>query len=104
MRRTKSVPIEAAPIVIPVFDDNRHRLIHWVDQLAAGRGASVVSSMTEEHARLRRVRNSARHERLADFLYHTVLAIEQGETAGARYILLTALAAFGWSSGFAEAV
>ena len=103
-RRTKSVPIKTAPIAIPVFDENRHHLIHWVDRLAAGRGASVIASMTEEHARLRRVKNSARHERLADFLYHAVLAIEQGETAGARYILLTALAAFGWPSGFAEAV
>jgi hypothetical protein len=87
-----------------VFDDNRHHLIQWVDQLAQGRGAAIVPSLTEAHARLCRVRKSARHERLADFLHHTALAIESGETVGARYILLTALAAFGWVSGSAEAV
>jgi hypothetical protein len=87
-----------------VFDDNRHHLIRWVDQLAEGRGAAMVPSMIEAYVRLRRVRNSVRHERLADFLYHTALAIESGETAGARYILLTALASFGWASEFADRV
>ena len=87
-----------------MFDDNRHHLIAWANELAHGRGAAVLSSLTGEHARLRRVRNSDRHERLAEFLYHAALAIEEGEQEGARYILLTALASFGWPSGSADPV
>ena len=64
----------------------------------------MVPSVIEACARLRRVRNSGRHERLADFLYHTALAIESGETAGARCILLMALTSFGWASEFADGV
>ena len=92
------------PIAFPVFDDNRLLVIEWVEQLEQGAGAAIVPSLTEAHDRLERVRNSVRHERLAEFLRYTVVAIESGESSGARYILLTALAAFGWSSRFACAL
>jgi hypothetical protein len=87
------------PIAFPIFDDNRLRVIEWVDQLDQGCGGVIVPSLTEAHDRLRRV-NSARHERLAEFLHYAAVAIESGEIKGARYILLTALAAFGWQSQF----
>jgi hypothetical protein len=101
-RRPRSARAKAPPILFPVFDDNRLQVIEWVDQLEHGRGRALIPSLNEAHDRLRRVRKSPRHERLADFLHYAVVAIESGESKGARYILLTALATFGWPSRFAN--
>jgi len=90
------------PIAFPVFDDNGELIINWVEGLYQGQGKAVIPAMTAAHAQLNKVRNSLRHERLADFLHHAILAIESDEFEGARYILLTTLAAFGWSSHYGE--
>lgn len=83
---------------MPVFDDNGQLIIDWVEGLYQGQGKAVVPAMSVMHSRVARVRNSIRHERLAEFLQHAIRAIESDEFEGARYILLTTLAAFGWSS------
>ena len=64
----------------------------------------MVPAMSAGVAALQRVRNSLRHERLAEFVYFAAEAIKSGEYEGARYILLTALAAFGWTTSFGEPV
>lgn len=94
----KKRPLHAAGnlIAFPVFEDHRHSIVEWADKLEEGRGAAIVPAMREAHARLCRVTTSKRHVRLAEFVYHAILAIESGETIGARYILLTSLAALGW--------
>ena len=91
-----------APIPFPVFDDNRNRIVEWVDALEQGRSNVLIPSLFAAYKQLAKVRASARHVRLSEFVQHAALAIESGETQGARYILLTALAAFGWTSRFGE--
>ena len=86
---------------MPVFDDNGELIIDWVEGLYQGQGKSVIPAMSAMHSQVGRVRNSLRHQRLAEFLHHAIRAIESEEFEGARYILLTTLAAFGWSSHFA---
>jgi hypothetical protein len=87
-----------AIVSIPVFDENR-RLIIDCFQAVEDRGSErVLPRMTAAYARLRRVKNSARHERLAEFLQHAIAALESNQPEGAKYILLTALATFGWPS------
>jgi hypothetical protein len=82
---------------MPVFDDHRLLLVDWFERIDTGGTRNVSASVAAALKRLRRVRKSARHARLAEFLEQTLLALRADETEGARYILLTALAAFGWA-------
>jgi hypothetical protein len=81
-----------APIPFPVLDDLQYHVIEWAD----GRPANVVQEMKQAKANLQRVKGSRRHQKLAEFLHHAITAFENREPEGARYILLTAMAAFGW--------
>jgi hypothetical protein len=91
MNRTTIVPI-------PVFDENRRLIIDCFQAVENRSSQKVLPTMTAAYDRLRRVKNSARHERLAEFLHHAITALESDQPEGAKYILLTALATFGWPS------
>jgi hypothetical protein len=95
--------ISRAPIVpIPVFDENR-RIIIECFQAVEDRGSQrVLPTLTAAYNKLRRVRNSRRHESLAEFLHHAICALESNHPEGAKYILLTALANFGWPADYPE--
>ena len=87
------------PIVpIPVFDENRRLIIDCFQAVEQRGSQKVLPAMNAAYARLRRVKNSTRHERLAEFLHHAIAALESDQPEGAKYILLTALATFGWPS------
>jgi hypothetical protein len=91
--------VNRSPIVpIPVFDENRRLIIDCFQAVEQRGSQRVLPAMTAAYARLRRVKNSARHERLAEFLQHAIAALESDQPEGAKYILLTALATFGWPS------
>jgi hypothetical protein len=92
-----------APVVpIPVFDENR-RLIIGCFQAVGDRGSQrVLPVLTGAYDKVRRVKNSLRHARLAEFLHHAIVALESDQPEGAKYILLTALATFGWPSDLPE--
>ena len=93
-----SKPYLAPVIAMPVFDDHRRSIVDWVERIQEGGVRKVIPSITAVCHELRRVRNSTRHERLAEFLEHAVLAMRNDQPEGARCILLTALATFGWPS------
>lgn len=95
MNRTPVIPF-------PDFDENR-RLIIDCFQAVEGRGTKkVVPALTAAYDQLCRVRNSPRHARLAEFLRHAITALESDQPEGAKYILLTALATFGWPSDYPD--
>ncbi len=54
--------------------------------------------MKQAKTEISRVKGSRRHQKMAEFLQNAIAAMENGETNGARYILLTAIATFGWVS------
>lgn len=83
-----------------MFDDLRHRLLEWLDEIEANNEAVIVAPMADTLARLRKVNGSPRHQKLAEFLQHTLVAVQSGDPESARFILLTAMAAFGWPSQF----
>jgi hypothetical protein len=90
-----------APVIpFPDFDENR-RIIIECFQAVEGRGdGKVLPALMNAYKRLCHVRNSSRHARLAEFLHHAITAVESNQTEGAKYILLTALATFGWPSDY----
>ena len=96
-------PYQAAVIEFPIFDDNRLLIIDWFERIERNSTRRVIPSMAATCKRLRRVRKSLRHERLAQFLEQTLIALKANELEGAKYILLTALATFGWPSNLIEA-
>ena len=104
VKRAQSRHRVVTTISFPVFDDIRHRILEWLDELETGKPRSIIAPMTDAHARMRRVRGSLRHERMADFLDQSIIAVQAGEPEVARYILLTAMAAFGWPAQFVENV
>ena len=81
-----------APILFPVLDDLRYHIVEWAD----GRPADALREMKQARANLLRVKGSRRHQKVAEFLHQAITALESGEPEGSRYILLTAMAAFGW--------
>lgn len=89
-------------ITLPVFDDWRLQIIDWFERIERNRVKRVIPAMEAASKELRRVRRSVRHERLAEFLEQTLMALRGGELEGAKYILLTALATFGWPSDLFE--
>jgi hypothetical protein len=92
----------AEVIPFPDFDENR-RLIIECFQAVEDRGTrKVLPALTAAYEGLCRVRNSSRHARLAEFLHHAITALESDQPEGAKYILLTALATFGWPSDVAD--
>jgi hypothetical protein len=95
---------QTSVIPIPVFDENRRLIIDCFRAVGERGSHRVVPTMTAAYNRLRRVKNSARHERLAEFLHHAITAMEADQLEGARYILLTALATFGWPSDLTAAM
>ena len=90
------------PIAIPNFEGNGELIIDWVEELYRGKGKAVLPAMTAMHTQVSRVRNSIRHEHLADFLRRAMLAIDSEEFESARYVLLTTLTAFGWLPQYRE--
>lgn len=96
--QVQPAPCPAAVITLPVFDDHRLLIIDWFERIERNNVRRVIPAMTTTCKRLRRVRKSLRHERLAEFLEQTLIALQAGENEGAKYILLTALATFGWPS------
>lgn len=92
-----SEPHLAPVITIPVFDDHRHLIVDWYERIGEGGARKAIPSVISVCIQLRRVR-SGRQERLAEFLEQAVIAMQNDEIEGARYILLTALATFGWPS------
>jgi hypothetical protein len=95
--------MNSAPVIpFPSFDENR-RIIIDCFQAFEGRGTGkVLPTLIAAYDQLSRVRNSTRHERLAEFIHHAITALESGQPEGAKYIRLTALATFGWPSDFAD--
>jgi len=95
--------VHRPPVIrFPDFDENRRTIIDCF-QAVEGRGASkALPTLTAAHDRLRRVRNSPRHARLAEFLCHAIAALESDQPEGAKYILLAALATFGWPSDIVD--
>ena len=89
-------------VTLPVFDDHRLLMIDWFERIERNSIRQVIPAMNTTCKRLRRVRKSPRHECLAEFLEQALVALEAGEMEGARYILLTALATFGWPSNLIE--
>ncbi len=100
VRRAPTRQATVVTIAFPVFDDLRHRLLEWLDEIEANNAPLILPCMADTLARLRKVKGSARHQRLAEFLEHTLVAVESGDPESARFILLTAMAAFGWPSQF----
>ena len=90
-------------IPFPIFDDHSELIATWIIAIRSGRLKDTLKSMSEVHATVSRVRKSLRHAKLAEFLHHSIDALSGGETEGARYILLTALAQFGWNVDIDEA-
>jgi hypothetical protein len=90
-------PHPAQVVAFPRFDENGACVFEWLGQVDEGRIDAAVLSLCEAHRKLCRVRHSPRHIRLAEFLHHAILALQSGEFEGARYILMTALDAFGWA-------
>jgi hypothetical protein len=89
-----------ALLVLPLLDNMRDRVLDWVDELElqmAGKGAADVRfSISNARESVVRVRGSMRHQRLAEFLSHALVALDHEQPESARYILLTAMAFLGW--------
>jgi len=91
--------VSLAPVVtIPVFEENRRLIIDCFRAVETRGSNRILPAMNAAHQRLCRVKNSLRHQRLAEFIHHAIVAIESDQPEGAKYILLTALATFGWPS------
>ncbi len=88
----------APVIVLPDFDENRRIIIDCFRAIDGRSTKRVLQSLAGAHGDLMRVRKSSRHKRLAEFLHHAIRALESNQPEGAKYILLTALATFGWPS------
>jgi hypothetical protein len=96
--------VKLAPVVtLPDFDDNRRIIVDCFRAIDGRSTKKVLVPLAAAHSELRRVKNSPRHARLAEFLHHTIAALESDQPEGAKYILLTALATFGWPSDLPEA-
>jgi hypothetical protein len=95
-------------IPFPDFDENRRLIIECFEAVRdsstkQNRGTKrVLPALTAAYSRLCRVRKSSRHARLAEFLHYAITALESDQAEGAKCILLTALATFGWPSDFAD--
>jgi len=89
-------------IAFPDFDENRRLIIDCFEAVENRGTKKVLPALTAAYDQLRRVRNSSRHARLAEFLHHAITALESDQPEGAKYILLTALATFGWPSDLAD--
>jgi len=98
MSRARASANLAPVLPFPDFDENRRLIIDCFRALEGRGSRSVLRSLVAAHDDLTRVRNSARHARLAEFLHHAITALESNQLEGAKYILLTALATFGWPS------
>ena len=83
-------------IALPVFDHYRRQLNRWIESLDDGKSASVQRSVAKALVGLLRVRGSKRHAQLAGYLELAHMALSEGQTEGARYVLLSAGAAMGW--------
>jgi len=70
--------------------------------LPDGAGPDHKKGCAGAYDQLCRVRNSLRHARLAEFPHHAITALESDQREGAKYILLTALATFGWRSDYTD--
>lgn len=93
--------VNLAPVIpFPDFDENRRIIIECFQAVEGRTAKRVIPALTAACQRLRKVRNSPRHMRLAEFLQHALAAMESNQPEGAKYILLTALATFGWPSDF----
>ncbi|MDE3195121.1 MAG: hypothetical protein KGN84_02175 [Acidobacteriota bacterium] len=103
MSQAQARPRPAAVIALPVFDDHRLLIVDWFERIERNSVRRVIPEMEATCGELRRVRKSIRHARLAEFLEQTLIALRAGEREGAKYILLTALATFGWPSDLMEA-
>lgn len=98
-KAARRVPVRTtayATIKLPVLDDLRSSILDWVDELDSDNIPAVLSKIVEAHDGLLKVQGSQRHLRLAEFLHHSIVALENDQPQSARYILLTAMAAFGW--------
>lgn len=94
----------ATVISFPDFDENRRIIIECFQAVESRGTKRILPTLTAAYDRLRRVKNSTRHKRLAEFLHHAIVAVESDQPEGAKYILLTALATFGWPSDLADGV
>ena len=95
--------MKPAPVIaFPDFDENRRIIIDCFQAVEGRTVKTVLPTLSAAYEQLRRVRNSPRHARLAEFLQHAMTALESGQPEGAKYILLTALATFGWPSDFSD--
>jgi hypothetical protein len=83
---------------IPVFDENRRLIVDCFQAVEQRGSETILPAMNAAYARLRRIKHSARHERLAELLRHAIAALESDQPEGAKYILLSALSTFGWPS------
>jgi hypothetical protein len=100
--RVPSSRHRAAVLSFPDFDENRRIIIDCFQAVESRGTKRVLPALTAAYEKLSRVKNSARHKRLAEFLHHAIIAVESDQPEGAKYILLTALATFGWPSDFAD--
>lgn len=92
----KSARPGAILLVMPRFEDNRYLLRDCAKLLEQGETGAAYSRLRVGWQFCRRIPLED-YGRLSDFLHHAILAIETGEFEGSRYILLTAVAAFGWA-------
>jgi hypothetical protein len=93
----------ASVIAFPDFDDHRHALAGWFAAIEERGARAAIPEISRAYAKLVRIGKNTRHGRLAEFLHHVLIALENGDAEGAGHILLTALATFGWPSDLAAA-
>lgn len=80
-------------IALPVFEHYGDRIEEWLSAIGDPSRAPVprvTRSMRRTAAEVERVRNSARHRSLAEFIRHAANALDAAEWDGARYLLQTA--------------
>jgi hypothetical protein len=92
----------AQVVPFPDFDENRRLIIECFNAIEGCGSPKVLRRLAAARGELGRVKNSARHARLAEFVSHALTALESDQPEGAKYVLLTALATFGWPSDLAD--
>lgn len=81
--------------VLPRFEARGEQIVEWLSLLSPDAPTRrtilrVIREIRQAETEIGRIRNSVRHENLAEFLEHAAHSLECGELPGARYILMMA--------------
>ena len=81
-------------IMFPSFESNLGLLLRCAEELHNEQHGRALKNMLGVYGRLTRVRGSARHSQLAEFVEHALDACERGEHKSALLVLMSACSYF----------